>query len=202
MKIDEYRRLSKKKNRKRNRVGGSRKNGLGKTFEQERDEWIRRQLRRIHLLWPQKDTALRAARVGRNLYLCAHCKKIFNSELKQIDHINPCAGNGDFISLDRYCHLLFVREDGYQVLCVYCHQIKTTKEAALRSELARERIDLFKSLPAFNFKFFFPLPRQVYGDQLRETFIGPLAVACVNVLMKQGFDLTNWIDHNVVPRVI
>ncbi len=139
----EWRKLVKKKLPKKKK---QRKPFLreGVPFEKQRDKWIKSELRRVHLYrWEPRRAALRAASDGHGNFFCAGCRKFFSRENVQLDHIEPCAGSGDPIDLGLYCILLFVREAAYQVLCLGCHQAKTTREAAYRRDilqLARERL--------------------------------------------------------------
>lgn len=105
------------------------------SFEQEREEWLRWQLRRLHYKWPRKAAALRLARVDRGKILCSGCHKIYHYKEVRIDHIHPVAGTSDRVSIQEFIERLFCDADGYQALCAACHQDKTNKEREARNLL-------------------------------------------------------------------
>lgn len=60
-------------------------------------------------------------------YQCNHCKKWFKGSEVQVDHIVPV---GKLRSYEDLADMLkrLTPENGFQVLCKPCHQIKTNKE--------------------------------------------------------------------------
>lgn len=90
--------------------------------------------------WPQKVEVKRSARVARNKYECAHCGELFGTREVQVDHIeprvNPLTG---WVSFDEYIERSLVDVDTLQVLCIPCHQKKSTSENKMRSVTKRKK---------------------------------------------------------------
>ena len=90
-------------------------------------------LRRASSRWAPKYTCKKNARSGRNQYTCALCKQVVGNKDIKIDHIEPVVDPAlGFQGYDEFIKRLFVELDGYQAICVSCHQIKTNKERELR----------------------------------------------------------------------
>lgn len=88
-------------------------------------------LRRASYRYPGRTEALKAARIARNQYKCAHCGMIFGRKEIQIDHIKPIIDPAvGFVSWDSYIEGLFCEPDNLQVLDKICHKIKTDNERA------------------------------------------------------------------------
>ena len=103
------------------------------------NSWLIQRLRRAHMAWSPKSWALAEARVGPNQYKCADCGSINTSSEVDIDHIEPVIDPLDGNMLpngERDWHKtvtrMFVQKDGYAVLCIGCHIIKTWLERQLR----------------------------------------------------------------------
>lgn len=82
---------------------------------------VRSSLRRLWLYSWQRKEALARAKVGKGLYLCASCIKIFHYKLVAVDHIIQV---GNSPSWQEWIEKLFCPVDGLQVLCHDCHIIK------------------------------------------------------------------------------
>lgn len=105
-------------------------------FEQLLKNFVIATLRRSSYRWPARNDAYKAARIERGLYACRSCHGTFNRKEVRIDHIEPIIpldGTG-FTSWDNYINRLFVKAEGFQVLCDNCHKIKTDMEKSLRKE--------------------------------------------------------------------
>ena len=61
-------------------------------------------------------------------YQCNHCKGWFKSNEVQVDHRTPAGSLLSYQDLPQFVERLYCSEDGLQVLCKQCHQIKTNKE--------------------------------------------------------------------------
>lgn len=109
-------------------------------------------LRRLHSRWLPRNIAKDAAKTilpfsnvkekdkSRNAYVCAHCKKVFRNSEIHIDHIEPVVDpNTGFTTFDIYIESLFVGVDGYQVLCIECHQVKSAEENKTRVVTRRKK---------------------------------------------------------------
>ena len=95
-------------------------------------------LRRISYRWPERGSALRKARISRGLYLCNHCKGQFKSKEINVDHvipiIDPVMG---WVNIEIYIERMFCNEDGFQVLCKNCHDVKSEAENSVRRDVRK-----------------------------------------------------------------
>ena len=62
------------------------------------------------------------------MYACSKCKQLFKQKEVQVDHIVPAGTLKSFKDLEAFAENLFVGEDGLQVLCKTCHEVKTQEE--------------------------------------------------------------------------
>ena len=104
------------------------KRRIPKTFDQQRDEWLIWQFRRLHIIWGPKNKAIQAARVGRGFYLCKSCKKVKRGKEGELDHIIPVVDPNGINRMDFVIRRMFCDCTGYQWLCHFCHALKTAKE--------------------------------------------------------------------------
>ena len=66
-------------------------------------------------------------------YTCALCKQVVGNKDIKIDHIEPVVDPAlGFQGYDEFIKRLFVELDGYQAICITCHQIKTNNERQRR----------------------------------------------------------------------
>ena len=91
-------------------------------------------LRRASYRWPPRNSALRNARIQRNVYVCKKCLKEFPKPEIAIDHKIPVVSLEGFTTWDEYIKRLFCEEAGFQILCHPCHKEKTVAENAARRE--------------------------------------------------------------------
>jgi 5-methylcytosine-specific restriction endonuclease McrA len=90
-------------------------------------------LRRASGRWAPKYECKKRARVGRNQYVCASCGKTVGNKSIRVDHITPVVDPvHGFVGWDQFIDRLFVEIDGYQAICLACHEDKTTKEREVR----------------------------------------------------------------------
>ena len=61
-------------------------------------------------------------------YQCNHCKKWFFDNEVNVDHIDPAGQLNCANDLPRFVERLFCEENGLQLLCTNCHDIKTKNE--------------------------------------------------------------------------
>lgn len=109
--------------------------------------WIVWQLRKISYRWYARYQALKAAKVGKNLYKCAICGQDYKKEPRKrtitVDHIvpvkdpaKPQAFQEDLANCKcavcEYLRRMFCEKEGLQVLCKQCHDDKTKDERELR----------------------------------------------------------------------
>lgn len=92
--------------------------------------------------WPPKYKVLNEAKLGKKTnertgrlaehYLCSGCGGAYPSAMVVVDHIEPVVATTGFVSWDFVIARLFCSEEGLQVMCKGCHQIKTKEENAER----------------------------------------------------------------------
>jgi hypothetical protein len=109
--------------------------------------FIKNTLRRASYRWPGRNEALVAARKSRGLYQCAICKvDSFKRQEVNLDHIEPVVpiesswhqedGSPDW---NIFIKRLFVGQEGFQVICLNCHDAKTQIEDEMRAAYNAER---------------------------------------------------------------
>lgn len=92
-------------------------------------------LRKSSYRWIPREASRRLARIGRNQYTCAHCKKIFGRKDTKIDHIIPVVPISGWVGFDSYIDRLYCEIENFQVLCTVCHKLKTKNEGIERKLL-------------------------------------------------------------------
>lgn len=112
------------------------------------DSWVTVKLRRASLMWPGRTKAMQAARVDRGLYECNSCKGRFKKGEYHLDHVQsvvPISGGNrrkddpKRVDFNLYIDRLFVGPEGYQLLCVVCHDSKTKIEDEMRGYYKNEK---------------------------------------------------------------
>lgn len=107
--------------------------------------WLIQKLRRLSYQWPSRKEAIKAARVERGKYECAMCKaaevdKLYGPKEIVADHIDPVISVEEgFVDWNIYLKRLFCAENGFQVLCKSCHEIKTYLENDIRRQIKNEK---------------------------------------------------------------
>ena len=97
------------------------------------NSFIKSALRGASRRWGPLYTCKKNARTARNTYTCSLCSKSVGNKDIKIDHIHPVVDPiKGWVSWDSFIERLFVEKDGYQALCVACHQFKTSKERLVR----------------------------------------------------------------------
>lgn len=103
--------------------------------DQHKINWIKNALRRASYRWPPRSETMKEARLKRNTYLCALCKKTFGRKHIQLDHISPVINpKKGWQGWDEFIKRLFVDKSGWQVVCKPCHKEKSNKENEVRRE--------------------------------------------------------------------
>lgn len=111
-----------------------------KKKETYKTNFIKNSLRRASYRWPARNEALKSARVERGLYRCAMCQLTFKRDQVQIDHIIPVIDIKEgHTTWDKYIERLFCDQNGFQICCITCHDIKTSQEDKLRAVYNAER---------------------------------------------------------------
>lgn len=109
-------------------------------------------LRKAVMRWAPRSKVLNAAKTdqpytiekpndrSRIAYICAACKGVFRSKEINVDHIIPVVDpKVGFSTFDDYVERLFVEEEGWQILCIECHNVKTKEETDIRTETRRNK---------------------------------------------------------------
>lgn len=110
------------------------------SFESKRHSFIRSAVRSASRRWPEKTTALRAARRSRGIYECAMCHNLFKPKEIELDHKVPIVDpNQGFTTWDDYLMNLFCKAEDYQVLCITCHAAKTMTEGNIRVDKSKKK---------------------------------------------------------------
>lgn len=65
-------------------------------------------------------------------YNCESCRKWFPQKEIQLDHIIPCGGINGIDKVAGWIEKAFVEIEGYQRLCVSCHNKKTLAERKIK----------------------------------------------------------------------
>ena len=90
-------------------------------------------LRRASGRWGPKFACKKKARIARNAYICAQCSGIVGNSQIKIDHIEPVVDpTRGFQGYDTFISRLFVELEGYQAICIPCHNTKTQVEREQR----------------------------------------------------------------------
>lgn len=111
---------------------------MASKLDKKQQAFSRQALRRASFRWPARGDALKAARVGRNQYLCNGCKEITTNKEGNLDHIDPVVDpKVGYVDLEEYASRLLIYT-GWQWLCKKCHSIKTVTE---RNIAAKRRKD-------------------------------------------------------------
>ena len=96
-------------------------------------------LRRSTYKWAGRWIAEKRSHVGRGEYLCEDCGQILSKKETQMDHvipvIDPVLGWQGF---DSVIERMLVPPEGWQRLCIYCHDLKTKAENSVRSVVKKE----------------------------------------------------------------
>lgn len=103
-------------------------------------------LRRGTYRWPERNKALIAARIARGVYKCAICLKDFKKKDTRIDHILPVVDpKTGFKGFDDYIDRMFCDSKGFQVICLTCHDYKTSTEREIRKIFRQKKKKLAKN---------------------------------------------------------
>ena len=102
------------------------------SFESKQYSFIRAALRKASYRWPERNEALKAARIGRGLYQCYVCKEGFRKGDYALDHIDPVVPATGFTNWHDFALRLYCKKENFAVICNICHQSKTLLEKNLR----------------------------------------------------------------------
>lgn len=108
--------------------------------------FLRPKLRRISYQYPPRSEALKRSRVERGRYKCASCEKIYRSTEINLDHIQPVVDpHTGWTDWNDFISRMFCDADGYQTLCITCHDAKTLKEREIRKMVNKEKKKILKN---------------------------------------------------------
>ena len=91
---------------------------------------LRAAIRKAWLQSPERNQAVKNARVARGLYRCVLCGSIVGTKEYELDHIvpvgpTPGSKKGKDASWDDFIARLFCDPSGLQAVCKKCHAYKT-----------------------------------------------------------------------------
>lgn len=114
-------------------------------IEKRRKSFVIAILRRASIRWPEKTEALKNSRVGRGEYLCESCGEIFKRQQVQLDHRKPVIDiKKGWTDYNDFVERLFISSDNYSVLCISCHEYKSSQENNMRDHY--KKVDKKKKL--------------------------------------------------------
>jgi 5-methylcytosine-specific restriction endonuclease McrA len=96
-------------------------------------------LRRASRFWKPSDLCIEKTRLSRGVHVCPECKKTCKRKDMKKDHIDPVIPVTGFTNWDDIISRLFVKQEGWQALCVDCHDKKTKEENEKRKALKKEK---------------------------------------------------------------
>lgn len=118
-----------------------------KAFEKHKFNYVKNALRIATYKWPYANRAYAAARIERGFYKCASCGEAFGPKQVQKDHIVPVVDPfTGFTNWQDFIDRLFVKSNGYQILCLGCHETKTATENQIRVKNGQKPIKVKKKL--------------------------------------------------------
>ncbi len=108
--------------------------------------FVTQTLRRATYRWPYKNMAKNSQKIERGLYKCQSCGGIFGPKDINLDHIIPVIDvTKGFTTWDDFIERLFVKTEGFQVLCTeICHSNKTNIENIMRVKNNQKPIKIKK----------------------------------------------------------
>jgi len=126
----------------------------------KRETWVKQQLRSSSIKWPAKNEAERRSTTQRGFFLCNLCKVEYKKYKSvkgkreknyNMDHIIPIMGlkqetrfaDGS-MDWNAYIERLLPEPEGYQALCIPCHDAKTATEDTFRSTFKRKNKNKLK----------------------------------------------------------
>lgn len=117
------------------------------SFEKFKKNFVKQSLRRASYRWPFKHMAKNNKRIERGFYECESCKGAFGPKEINLDHKEAVEDvKTGFINWDKFVDRLFVKTDGFQVLCITCHDAKTLVENEQRRANGQKAINRKKKV--------------------------------------------------------
>ncbi len=110
--------------------------------------WAKQKLRRVSTQWPGRTLAIQAARVSRGKYKCQRCSTIVGTKGYELDHkepVVPLEGSKkhptrvDEDDLNEWASRLLCDQNGWDLLCLGCHESKTFAENAVRDHHRKKK---------------------------------------------------------------
>lgn len=110
-------------------------------FKKFRHNFVMQSLRRSTYRWPFGHMAMKAAKIEYGLYQCESCKGSFGPKEINKDHIEPVIPvDTGFQNWDQTIERMLVKSNGYQILCLTCHDAKTLVENQMRTKYGQKTI--------------------------------------------------------------
>lgn len=110
-------------------------------FQKFLKNFVIQTLRRATYRWPYKNIARTNSRIERAFYECSSCKGAFGPKDINLDHVQPVIDvERGFTDWNDFINRLFVKTEGFQVLCETCHTNKTNVENLMRQKYGQKPI--------------------------------------------------------------
>lgn len=113
-------------------------------FEKHKFNYVKNALRISTYKWPYFSIAMSRQRIERGLYTCESCKNAFGPKQINRDHIEPVIPVTGWTSWQDYINRLFVKSQQIQILCIACHENKTSIENIMRVKNNQKPIKIKK----------------------------------------------------------
>jgi len=113
---------------------------LKNELQKELKRFLIPKLRSASYRWKFRSDAIKAARKSRGIYTCNICKTDMKNGEFVADHKEPVVPFEGWDGRDwtSYINRMFVGQDGFQIICKSCHDIKTDSEVQIR-KMYREK---------------------------------------------------------------
>lgn len=113
---------------------------LKNELQKELKRFLIPKLRSASYRWKFRSDAIKSARKSRGIYECNICKSEMKNGEFVADHKDPVVPFEGWDGRDwtTYINRMFVAEEGFQIICKSCHDIKTDTEVQIR-KMYREK---------------------------------------------------------------
>jgi len=90
-------------------------------------------------MWPPANEALNKAKVAPGRFRCAQCDGVFTRREVHRDHIEPVVPIIGLESCAQLIETMLCFAEGYQILCIPCHEAKSIEENKKRREWKKSK---------------------------------------------------------------
>jgi 5-methylcytosine-specific restriction endonuclease McrA len=101
-------------------------------MDKKQRAWLQSKIRLEFAKMPghkPRDEAWKKARVSYGKYQCAHCQQLFGPKEVERDHVDPVIDPATgFVDWNTWFARLDCPTEGFQILCITCHDKKSAEE--------------------------------------------------------------------------